>query len=135
MRMILAASPLLKEVIGWDSRGGWPGSDHGDLSRLDAIEGDASHMPTTPASMWFGTVLYDMVRCAFNCYLVELSSVHLLRMRASHMPALATSSTPKATSAALLLLVPTKTLRIGAAPTFQIPCRINSWFDSLLMVM
>ena len=39
-----------------------------------------------------------------------------------------------ATSAALLLLVPTKTLRNRAAPTFQIPCRINSWFDSLLMV-
>ena len=47
MRMILAGSPLLKEVIGWDSRGGWPGSDHGDSSSLlDAIEGDASHMPT-----------------------------------------------------------------------------------------
>ena len=39
MRMILAGLPLLKEVIGWDSRGGWPGSDHGDLiSLLDAIE-------------------------------------------------------------------------------------------------
>ena len=61
--MILAGSPLLKEVIGWDRRGGWPGSDHGDLiSLLDAIEGDASHMPTNRA---------------FNCCCcsVELSSV------------------------------------------------------------
>ena len=47
--------------------GGWPSSDHGDLSRLDAIEGDASHMPTAPTSngmvciAWYGKVCQPAV--------------------------------------------------------------------------
>ena len=85
MRMILAGSPLLKEVIGWDSRGGWPGSDHGDLSSLlDAIEGDASHMPTNQLLLLFSRT-FQCERLLSGCVRESYASTYLP----------ATSSTPK----------------------------------------
>ena len=100
----------MKEVIGKDiGLGGAPASDHGDLrADLDAIEGDASHMPmvlrrvlkvslTSSGMVWFSCL---PGRRAFNCYPVELSSssVHELspeNARQSYASTLAPGSTPK----------------------------------------
>ena len=97
---------------GSDWIGHWAGgpcSDHGDLrGRLDAIEGDASHMPmvlygmlryTGPSPTSNGMVWFRFASQA--CFQLLPSGTflqqcaRLSRMRASHMPALATSSTPK----------------------------------------